>query len=280
MKKITNYVNLIGGLFLVAFSFNLFLSPYNLAAGGVSGLSLIINKLFHLDESIFMLVVNLGLLIISYFLLGKETTKNTILGSILFPIFVTLTSKITIHIDLTGLETIVIAVLGGVLSGTGYGIIFKSGFTSGGTDIVNQIMEKYLHMPISTSIIIVDGIITILSGFVFGITPMIYAFITLVLISVFSNKTIIGQDDSKTLYIASKKYKEIKKYLHEELKIDSTDFDCKGGYKGRKGKIILTVIDTHSYYRIKEAIKLIDPDAFVVATSSYHLVNANVSIRE
>lgn len=280
MKKIINYVNLIGGLFLVAFSFNLFLSPYNLAAGGVSGLSLIINKLFQIDESIFMLVVNIGLLIISYFLLGKETTKNTILGSILFPVFVTITSKITIHIDLTGLESIVIAVLGGVISGTGYGIIFKSGFTSGGTDIVNQIMEKYLHMPISTSIIIVDGIITILSGFVFGITTMIYAFITLVLISIFSNKTIIGQDDSKTLYIASKKYKEIKKYLHEELKIDSTDFDCRGGYKGRKGKIILTVIDTHSYYRIKEAIKLIDPDAFVVVTSSYHLVNANVSIRE
>ena len=110
MKKIIKYINLIGGLFLVAFSFNLFLSPYNLAAGGVSGLSLIINKLFAINESAFMLVVNIILLILSYFLLGKETTRNTILGSILFPIFVSITSKITMHIHLD-LEMIVIAVL-------------------------------------------------------------------------------------------------------------------------------------------------------------------------
>lgn len=280
MKKVVNYLNLLLGLFLAAFSFNLFLSPNNLAAGGVSGLSLIFNKIFHIDESLFMLIVNIVLLIISYLLLGKNQTRKTILGSLLFPIFVSITAKITIHINLDGLETIVIAVLGGVLSGTGYGIIFKTGFTSGGTDIINQIMEKYMHIPISASIVIVDGLITILSGFVFGMTSVIYAFIALILISIFSNKMIIGKDDSKTLYISSKKYWEIKEYLHEEIKIDSTDFDCFGGYKNKKDKIILTVIDTRNYYRIKEAIKMIDPNAFVVATNSYNIVNANISIRE
>jgi len=280
MKKIINYFNLLSGLLIVAFTFNLFLSPYNLSAGGVSGLSLIINKMFNIDISLFMMVSNIILLILSYIFLGKDKTKNTILGSILFPIFISLTSKITIHINIEGLELIVISVLGGVLSGIGYGIIFKSGFTSGGTDILNQIMEKYLHMPISKSIIIVDGIITILGGITFGIETMIYALIALVLLSVFSNKMMIGEDTSKILYIYSKKYKEIKEYLHNEMMNDSTDFDCVGGYKNKKGKIILSVIDTKDYVNIKEAIKLLDPNAFIVVTNSYHSVNMNVSIRK
>lgn len=280
MKKIINYIYFMGGLFLVSVSFNLFLSSHNLAAGGVSGLSLIINKLLEIDESVFMLIANIILLILSFVLLGKEKTRNTILGSILFPVFVALTSKISVYINLNELETIIIAILGGILSGVGYGILFKSGFTSGGTDILNQIMEKYLHIPISTSIIIIDGTITILSGFVFGITTMVYAFIALVLISVYSNKMILGENGSKNLYVFTKKYKEVKEYLHNELKIDSTDFECVGGFENKKGKIILTIIDSNNYYRIKEAIKLIDPDAFLIATNSYHLVNANVTIRQ
>lgn len=280
MKKIMNYCNLLAGLFLAAFSFNLFLSPYNLAAGGVSGLSLIVNKIFHINESVFMFITNVILLILSYCLLGKETTKKTIVGSLLFPIFVAMTSSITNYIYIEDLEIIVIAVLGGILSGTGYGIIFKSGFTSGGTDILNQIIEKYFHVPISKAIIIVDGIITLLSGLAFGLTSMIYSFLTLVLISIFSNKAIIGEGKAKSLYIYSKKSKEIKEYLHKELMIDSTDFECIGGYKNKKGKIVLSVIDNKNYYRVKEAIKQIDPSAFIVVTSSYQLINANVSIRK
>jgi uncharacterized membrane-anchored protein YitT (DUF2179 family) len=280
MKKINNYLNLIAGLFLIAFSFNLFLSPNNLASGGISGLSLIIHKLWNIDESIFIFIVNIILLIVSYKLLGKEKTKNTILGSLLFPIFINLTSKITVLINIESLDTLIIAILGGVLSGLGYGIIFKSGFTSGGTDIINQIMEKYLRMPISKYIIIVDGFITILSLFVFDLSTTLYAFIVLILISLFSNKAMIGDGKSKTLYISSSKYKEIKEYLHEELKIDSTDFECVGGYKNKKGKMIMTVIENIDYYRVKEAIELIDPDAFITVTDSYHMMNANLSIRK
>lgn len=280
MTKSKDYFHLTVGLFLAAFAFNLFLAPYNLSSGGVSGLSLLIHQITGLNESLFILISNSILLIFSYFFLGKETTRKTIVGSILFPIFVFFTNKLAILISLKELEMIIIAVLGGVLSGIGYGIVFKSGFTSGGTDIINQIIEKYFHVPLSKSIIFVDGMITLSSIFVFGASKTIYACIALLCTSVFSNKQMIGQNNSKTIYIASKKYKEINAYLHEELKIDSTDFECTGGYKKRKGKVILTAIDNRNYYRIKEAIKEIDPNAFIVATSLYHVANANVKIRE
>lgn len=280
MTKSKDYLYLIAGLLLAAFSFNLFLSPYNLSSGGISGLSLIIHKLTGFDQNLFILIGNCVLLIFSYLFLGKDKTRKTIVGSILFPVFVFFTNKVTRFISLKDLEMIIIAVLGGILSGIGYGIVFKSGFTSGGTDIINQILEKYAHIPISKSIILVDGLITFSSIFAFGFTTTIYACIALLCISIFSNKQLIGQNNSKTIYIATTKYKEIKAYLHEELKIDSTDFECMGGYKKRKGKIILTAIDSKNYYKVKEAIKEIDSKAFIVATSIYHVANANVKIRE
>lgn len=279
MKKILNYSNLFLGLFLAAFSFNLFLAPYNLVAGGVSGLALVVHQVFQIEESAFIMVVNIILLGFSFLFLGCEKTKNTILGSLLFPIFVRLTSYIVSFINIQELELIVIAVLGGLLSGVGYGIIFKSGFTSGGTDILNQIMEKYMHISISDSILMVDGIITLFGGIVFGIPLMIYSLISLILISIFSHKTIIGEGKSKTLYITSSKYKEIKYYLHEELKIDSTDFDIVGGYLNEPQKMIMTVISTKDYYRIRKSIQTIDKNAFITATDAYQLVNENVSIR-
>ncbi len=280
MKNLQKYINLLIGLFLVAFAFNIFLAPYNLAAGGISGISLILNKLTGIKEYIIIMSFNIILLIISFYTLGKNVTKNTILGSILLPIFINLTKYITELIDLGDIELIIISILGGILTGIGYGLIFKSGFTSGGTDIINQIMEKYMHMPISKSIVIIDGLITLSSSFVFGIPSMIYAFISLLLLSIFSNKKIIGIGEYKTVFIISNKYKEIKKYLHNELKIDSTDFDVNGGYNNSNQKMLMSVISTKNYYRIKEAILLIDPKAFMTVTDSYFINNANIKIRK
>lgn len=279
MTKIKEITYLIIGLIITSLSFNLFLSPYHIAAGGVSGLALFAHKLFNINESAFIFIVNILLLIISFIFLGKEKTAKSILGSILMPIFIYLTSFLTKYVDFFGLEMIVISVLSGIISGIGIGLTFKSGYTSGGTDIVNQITEKYFHISIGTSIVLVDGFITLCGAFVFGVNAMIYSYITLVLISVFSNKMLLGINSNKTLYIYSSESDEIKKYLHEELKYDSTDFIVKGGYTNKKRKLILTVINTKDYYKIKIALKLIDPKVFIIVVNSYQQVNANVTIR-
>ncbi len=274
-----NYGNLCLGLFLAAVAFNLFLAPYQLVAGGVSGLALVIQKIWNIEESLFILAINVFLIGISFLFLGFEKTKNTILGSLLFPIFIKITSCVVSYINID-LELIVIAILGGLLSGIGYGLVFKSGYTSGGTDILNQIMEKYLHIPMSKSILLVDGIITLLGSLVFGIPALLYSLIGLTLISVFSHKIIIEEGKSKTLYITSSKCKEIKYYLHEELKIDSTDFEVIGGYTNVPQKMIMSVIQSKEYYRIKKTIECIDKNAFITVTDTYQLINENIAIRK
>lgn len=273
MHVVTNYINLIAGILLVSLSFNLFLSPNDLAAGGISGMALVYHDLYKIDISTFILIANIILIFVSFKCLGKEQTSKTILGSILFPIFIGLTGGITNKIDLSEMELIVKAIFGGIISGFGYGLIFKGGFTSGGTDIVDQLVSKYYKVSMSTAIILVDGFIVLMGGVVFGLEKMIYAAITLILISHYSNKSMIEMNYYKTFYITTTKVKEISDFLANKYHYNITLFDTKGGYTKSKRKMIMCVIRNHDYYEVNESLKLIDPNLFVTIFNSYEAFN-------
>ena len=148
---IKRHISFIIGVFLLAISYNLFLAPNNLVPGGVSGLAVILNSITYIDNSIIILVANAILLILSFFLLGKEKTKATILGSILLPLFISLTKNLNTIIQIDTSQLLLSTIFGGVLFGFGAGMIFKAGFTTGGTDIINQIISKYAKISIGKS---------------------------------------------------------------------------------------------------------------------------------
>ena len=163
------YFNFFVGLIFLAVSYNLFLASNDIVAGGVSGAAIILNGLFNFNNSTVILVCNVALLILSLFLLGKAKTKNTILGSLLFPILVELTSHINVWLELDTSQLLLSSVFGGVMYGMGLGMIFKAGFTTGGTDILNQIISKYAKISIGKSMLLVDGGIVLLSALAFHV---------------------------------------------------------------------------------------------------------------
>lgn len=277
MLKISGYIKkyfyLIIGILLVSISFNLFLSPNNLAAGGISGLALVFNKLYNIEISKFILISNIFLIIVSYICLGKVQTRRTILGSILFPIFVNLTSNITNYIDLSGVDIIINCLFGGILSGIGYGLIFKHGFTSGGTDIIDQLVSKYYKLNMSTSLILVDGFVVLADGLVFGIEKMIYSSLCLVLLSIYSNNQMINVNDFKNFYISTSKTKQVKDFLINKYNYNVTLLAAQGGFTNNKRKLILSVIKTSDYYEIEEELRAIDPNIFITITNSYETIN-------
>lgn len=273
IKFIVKYINLIIGLLLVSISFNLFLSINDLAAGGISGLALVYNKLYDIDVSLFILICNIVLILVSFKCLGKKQTSRTIIGSILLPIFINLTSDINNIIDISETELIVQAIFGGIISGFGYGIIFKYGFTSGGTDIIDQLVSKYYKVSMSTAIIFVDGFVVLMGGVVFGLEKMVYSIIALILISIYSNKSMIGMNDYKTFYISTSKTKQIKEFLINKYNYNVTLLDATGGYTRNKRKMIMCVIRTNDYYEINTSLKLIDPNIFITIFNSYEAIN-------
>lgn len=269
-NKVKRYFWLILGCFIVAFAFNVFFLQYDLVCIGITGLSIVLQK--YMEPSKLILIINISLLIISYFLLGKEKTKNSVIGAILVPIFVSLTEPLIPFFDLKGLEPIVIAIIGGVLTGLGFGIIFKNGFTGGGTDIINQIISKYTKISIGTSMLIVDGLIVLSARLVFTWETVLYGYIILYIVSTLTDKVILGISQSKAFYIVTNKEKEIRKFLLSINNAGVTVLNVKGGYTNDKHLLLLAVVPSRNYFLVKEGLKSIDKDVFFLVCDAYEVI--------
>ncbi len=269
--KVKRYTQFVFGCLLVALAFNIFYSPNEIVAGGVSGLSLVMKHFFGLNSSYFIMITNVVLLVISYFVLGKETTKASILGSILFPIFVNLTQGLSTYISFQQSELLLVAIFGGLLQGFGAGLIFKAGFSTGGTDILNMIMSRKLKMSMGQAILFTDGFIVLLGGFVFGFNKLMYALIVLYLVSFATDRILLGISNCKAFYIITSEDKRVKDYIIHELKHGVTIFQAKGGYDLEKQNVLMCVVPTKDYFKLKEGIHEIDPKSFFVVTDSYEV---------
>lgn len=268
--KLVRYAEFLAGLFLVSFAFNVFLLPSKVVYG-VSGIAVILNKLYHLDPSLVILIGSIFLLLLSFVFLGKEKTANTVIGSLLYPVFVKLTEPMSTLIDLGSTEPVVIALFGAAISGFGLGMIFKAGFTTGGTDILNQIVSKYFKMSIGNAMFFTDGIIVGFSFFIFGFQKFMYSVISIYLISVMTDKVILGISQSKAFYIITDYETEVKKFILDYLSHGVTILDGRGGYTGDRQRVIMCIIPTKEYFVAKEGIKKIDPNAFFLVTDAYEV---------
>ena len=267
---IKRYIFLIIGVLIYAISYNLFFLKNNLVFGGVSGISIITQDF--INPSIMILILSILLLIISYFTLGKKDTLNSIVGSLLFPLFVELTKNIDNYIQISNDNMLLIAIIGGVCVGIGSGMVFKTGFTTGGTDILNQIFAKYFKISIGSAMIATDGLIVIAGGFFFGWTRVLYAIIVLYIISLMVDKVVLGISSMKALYITTSEESLVSDYLMNWLDLGVTIIETKGGYTNEKKHMIMSVIPTSDYFRVKEGIHDIDKKAIIVATDAYQAV--------
>lgn len=264
---IKRYLFLIIGTLIYATAYNLFFFKNNIVYGGASGISIMTKKF--IDPSIMILFLNIFFILLSLLFLGKEKTLDSVFGSILFPIFVKLTVNIGNYIQIDNDNLLLIAIIGGVVIGFASGIIFKSGFTTGGTDILNQIVSKYLKVSIGTSMLMTDGVIVLLGGFFFGWTRVLYALIVLYIINIMVDKVVIGISSNKAVYITTDEDDLICDYLLNELNVGITLIETRGGYTNKKDQIIMCVVPTSLYFELKSGITKIDSKAVILVTDAY-----------
>lgn len=268
------YSMLLLGSLIVAFAFNLFFLRYNIVCFGISGLSIVFDK-YGVNPSLFILFANIFLLIIAYFVLGFESAKNQLVGALVYPIFVELTSFITNKIDLGDTEMVVIALLGGVFAGIGYGLIYKSNFSTGGTDVIIEMICKFFKISMGTSGLIVNGIIVAIGKIAFSWSTVLYAIFVSYLISIFTDKVLLGISKSKAFYIVVNKNMEysVKEYLLSIEGVGLTVIDAEGGYSEKDQTLLLAVVPTRSYFIVKDGLKEIDKDIFFLVCDSYEVSN-------
>lgn len=268
----SRYVMLLSGCLIVAFAFNLFFLRYNIVCFGVSGVSIVLAE-FGIPPSTFIMIANIVLLIISYFFLGINDTKGQIVGSLVYPIFVSLTARVTNLINLGNLEMIVIAVMGGVLAGVGYGLIYKSGYGTGGTDIIGNLVVKYSKISMGHAMMFINITIIALGKVVFNWKTVMYAIVVAYLISIFTDKILLGISNSKAFYIVVDKDKDdiVRDFLTSLNGVGSTIIDAHGGYSNDRQTLILAVAPTKMYFLIKEGLKEIDKNIFYLVCDSYEV---------
>ena len=266
------YLMLILGCLIVAFSFNLFFLRYDIVCFGVSGISIVFNE-FGVNPSLFILISNIVLMIIAFFVLGYENMKNQLVGALSYPIFVSLTELITKHIDLGNTEMVVIAILGGVFAGIGYGLIYKSDFSTGGTDVIIGIICKYFKISMGNASLIVNGIIVLIGKIVFSWDIVLYAILVSYLISVFTDKVLLGISKCKAFYIVTDKKNDelIRKFLLSIDGVGTTIIDAEGGYSNNEETLLLAVVPSRSYFIVKDGLKEIDKNMFFLVCDSYEV---------
>lgn len=266
------YLMLILGCLIVAFSFNLFFLRYDIVCFGVSGISIVFNE-FGVNPSLFILISNIVLMIIAFFVLGYENMKNQLVGALSYPIFVSLTEMITRHIDLGNTEMVVIAILGGVFAGIGYGLIYKSNFSTGGTDVIIGIICKYFKISMGNASLIVNGIIVLIGKIVFSWDIVLYAILVSYLISVFTDKVLLGISKCKAFYIVTDKKNDelIRKFLLSIDGVGTTVIDAEGGYSNNEETLLLAVVPSRSYFIVKDGLKEIDKNMFFLVCDSYEV---------
>lgn len=256
-------------LFISALIFNFFLSPTRIVTGGPSGIAIILEYLFNFEPSTVIFIISTSLLIISFFTLGFEQTSGAIIATFVYPFFVKLTSDLPNLLPVETTDMLLISIFIGVIYGITNGLVYKNGFNNGGTSIISQILYKYKRISISTSGFIMNIIIVLLGGFLFGWTMVMYATIILYINSIVTDKVLLGISRNKNIFIITTKEKEIKNYVMNDLKCGITEFDVKGGFKFKKKQVLMTTIPSRNYFRLKEGVKLIDNDVFVIVTDSY-----------
>ncbi len=266
------YFLLVLGCLVSALAFNIFFDQYGIVCFGVSGLSIVFKK-FGIPTYLFILGGNIILLIISYFALGKKKTKNAIVGSLIYPIFVWITSFLVPYIQFDNVEKLVIAIFGGVLAGLGYGLIFKTNFNTGGTDVITEIVSKYTKISLGKATWVSDGIVVLIAKLVYPWEIVLYGFLVLYIISFITDKVVLGISQSKAFYIVTEKEEEVKSFLLSIINGGVTVINARGGYSNSKQVLLLGVVPTRQYFIVKEGLKEIDDQIFFLVCDAYEVSN-------
>jgi len=267
-ESIVEYVYVIVGAAIIAIGFNVFLLPNQVASGGVSGISTILNGLFGWNPGLVQYAFNIPLFIAGIVLLGKKFGIKSFIGTVTLPFIVLLTNSWSPWTD----NPLLGALFGGIVVGIGIGLVFKGNASTGGTDLLAQIITKYIGITLGTSVLLIDGIIAISAAIVFDLEKGLYALIGLYV----TTKTIdiiqLGFSQSKMIYIITMKQDEVRDAIYAEINRGVTKLPAIGGYTGEARPVLMVVVYQTEFTKLKQLIKNVDPSAFVIVSNAYEVL--------
>lgn len=267
-KKITSILLIEVGTLLMALSVGLFILPDKILTGGVAGITSLLAPFISVSEDYMTIILNTSLFVLGSVFLGKEFFTNTLVYSVSYPFWLLFVTRVMP--DVEPVDPFLASLYGGLIGGVSMGIMFRNGGSSGGTDAIALILEKYFHIKVSDVIMMMDAL-TVLAGlYIYGLNSVLIGLVSVFLTTIAINYTmnIYGGVEAKKFEIISDKYDLIAKDIHEILKRGSTVLDVTGGYTGNEKKMLLVIVSEDQYNDVKQIIDKYDPTAFVIISEA------------
>ena len=263
IKDLKSYLIITFGIILVAISVEYFFAPNNLAAGGVTGAAIVINAIFPgLSVGILTLIMNAALFVVAFMFIDGNFGVKTIYASLGLSIIIWLIETLLNPIAITT-DLMMATIFGTIISAIGMAIVFNENASTGGTDILAKILNKFFHLDIGKSLLIVDFVITFASAIVFGIDLGLYAILSVILLGILVDRFIEGFNSCKSIFIISEKDREISQYIMKELDRGCTFLRSEGAYTNNESNVLYAVVSRNQFIKLKNYIKQIDHSAFI-----------------
>ncbi len=263
-KSVREFILINVGLLLVAAGIYFFLVPNNLAAGGVSGLSMVINHFIpQMPVGLLMLIMNVVLFITGIIFIGSGFGIRTIYSSfVLSGMIWVFESFFPLNAPLTG-DLFLELIFGILISGAGMGIVFLNNASTGGTDIIAKILNKYLNVNIGQGVLMADFFITLSAAFAFGIRTGLYALLGVIINGFVIDSVIEGIETNKEVTIITTEVDAINGFIINKLGRGATIFSARGAYTNEPKEIIIVVLDRKEFIKLRNFIRQVDKRAFI-----------------
>ena len=263
---IKDYIIITIASFFYGLAISQFLDPNDIAPGGVSGLSMIINRIINIEVGTIILMINIPILLLGLYKFGLKFLISTIYATVMGSVF---TNILAVYPPITT-DPLLATICGSALASVAIGFIFKCGATTGGTDIIVKVLRlKFPHLKTGRLFLICDLVVVLLSAFVFEHTDSaLYAVIGVFLMSVVFDIVLYGADGAKLIYIISNEWQAIATRLLMELDVGVTYLEGEGAYSNERKRVIMCVVRKQIAPQVEEVVKEEDGNAFMIVSSA------------
>ena len=276
MDRFIRIFSIVLGCIIISFGLNYFVLPNQLVIIGSDGLACLFSYIFTSNVYINMFILNVIILLFSLIFIDKQTIKLYIVPAVLIPIISYLTSFISKSYPIQLPEMMVSILVASFLIGIGYSFIFKAGYKASVIFIVEDIFSSLTNIHSKSYSFVIDIFNVILTVIFISLNVGLYSLIMIIIIRYLITKAEFGINDYKMFYVITDKEKEVRDYIVNDLHYKLTTLDVTGGYSKKSSKILLSVISSNDYFRLKEGIKLIDNHAFIAIVDTYDCINRKI----
>lgn len=272
IKKIYPIFTILLGAAIYAFGLTYFVVPHHLFEGGATGITLITFYLFKIPVSLMNLLINIPLFILAWKIFGAKSLYSSLLGTLALSAWLAFFERIPLHIDLQG-DLLITALIAGILLGIGLGIIFNAGGTTGGTDILARVLNKYTHISMGKLLFILDFCILMLILLIFKDLRLVsYTLLFDFIVSRVIDLIGEGGYAGKGFMIITKRPDHLAKAINDDLGRGVTFISGQGYYSKENLKIIYCIVGRNEIVKMKEMIHRIDPQAFITITEAHEIL--------